>query len=107
LGLLATEVAMRFAAAIGALFFVTSVWAAEPTTKPAGEQPKKMTTPSGLIIESVKPGEGAKDGDTVEVLYTGKLANNGKVFDSSEKQGGRPIQFMLGRSMVIKGWDEG
>ncbi len=48
----------------------------------------------------------AQDGDLVSVKYTGKLPN-GTVFDSTEKHGGTPIQFVLGASMVIKGWDEG
>ena len=48
----------------------------------------------------------AQDGDLVSVKYTGKLTN-GTVFDASDKHGGNPIQFVLGASMVIKGWDEG
>jgi len=48
----------------------------------------------------------AQNGDMVSVKYTGKL-KNGTVFDSTEKHGGTPIQFVLGASMVIKGWDEG
>lgn len=47
----------------------------------------------------------AQDGDMVSVNYTGKL-QDGTVFDSSDKQG-RPISFVLGAGMVIKGWDEG
>jgi FKBP-type peptidyl-prolyl cis-trans isomerase len=72
----------------------------------AAEPPKTETTPSGMKITRVAPGEGAKAGDTVSVLYTGKL-ENGTEFDSSAKHGGDPIEFQLGKSMVIKGWDEG
>src|SRR5262245_17977937 len=68
--------------------------------------PKTETKPSGLKITFVSPATGAKDGDTVSVLYTGKL-DNGTVFDASEKHGNEPIEFMLGKGMVIKGWDEG
>ena len=39
------------------------------------------------------------------VHYTGKLASNGKQFDSSI--GGEPISFELGRGLVIKGWEQG
>ena len=90
------------------------LWAAEPTTKPAGAggaaattQPgEKKTLPSGLTVIYTQPSSsGALAGDMVWVEYTGKL-QNGTVFDSSEKQG-RPIDFQLGRGMVIKGWDEG
>jgi FKBP-type peptidyl-prolyl cis-trans isomerase len=44
-------------------------------------------------------------GKTVRVHYSGKLTN-GKVFDSSYTRG-EPIEFVLGRGQVIKGWDEG
>lgn len=37
--------------------------------------------------------------------YIGKLASNGKVFDSNTK--GKPFYFKLGRGEVIKAWDEG
>lgn len=48
--------------------------------------------------------EQAQKGDTVQVHYTGRLAN-GEVFDSSE--GGEPLQFELGSGQVIKGFDDG
>jgi FKBP-type peptidyl-prolyl cis-trans isomerase len=50
-------------------------------------------------------GAQAAAGKTVRVHYTGKLTN-GKVFDSSYTRG-EPIEFVLGRGQVIKGWDEG
>lgn len=80
------------------------VFAAEPASQPAPA--KEETTASGLKITRVQEGSGAKEGDTVSVLYTGKL-DNGTVFDASSKHGGEPIEFVLGRGMVIKGWDEG
>jgi len=65
------------------------------------------TTSSGLQYDDVKEGQGtaAKSGDRVTVHYTGWLSD-GKKFDSSldRKQ---PFQFVLGKGMVIKGWDEG
>jgi peptidylprolyl isomerase len=48
--------------------------------------------------------EQAKKGDTVQVHYTGQLAD-GEVFDSSE--GGEPLQFKVGAGEVIQGFDEG
>jgi FKBP-type peptidyl-prolyl cis-trans isomerase len=64
-------------------------------------------TTSGLQYNDDTEGTGAtaKAGDTVEVHYTGKLAD-GKKFDSS-KDRGRPFSFRLGAGQVIKGWDEG
>jgi FKBP-type peptidyl-prolyl cis-trans isomerase len=63
--------------------------------------------PSGLYYVLVAEGTGpkAEAGKTVKVHYTGKLLN-GKVFDSSVERK-TPIDFMLGRGQVIKGWDEG
>ena len=43
----------------------------------------------------------AKAGDTLKVKYQGSLAKNGKVFDKGV------IDFKLGRSEVISGWDRG
>ena len=62
--------------------------------------------PNGLYYIPVITGKGpkAEPGKTVKVHYTGKLLN-GKVFDSSV--GKTPIEFMLGRGQVIRGWDEG
>jgi peptidylprolyl isomerase len=59
-----------------------------------------------LHIVDISKGKGpkAKVGDTVTVDYTGKL-KNGKVFDSSK--GRAPFEFVLGKDMVIKGWDQG
>lgn len=65
------------------------------------------TTASGLQYEVIKEGNGkAKPAasSTATVIYTGKLMD-GTVFDSTEKNGGKPIELNL--SSVIKGWTEG
>lgn len=73
-------------------------------TAPAGT---KKTLASGLtIVTYAIEDSGAKDGDVVSILYTGRLAD-GKEFDSSAMHGGEPYELILGRGMVIKGWDEG
>jgi FKBP-type peptidyl-prolyl cis-trans isomerase len=61
-----------------------------------------------LKIDDVKvgTGPGAKNGDTVSVIYTGKLAD-GTTFDTNDKASGQPFRFKLGAGSVIKGWDEG
>jgi FKBP-type peptidyl-prolyl cis-trans isomerase len=94
--------------AVAGLIVVAVVMAAEPASKPATTQAgEKKTTASGLTIITVQAGNGgALAGDSVAVLYTGKLAD-GTEFDSSAKHGNEPIEFILGKSMVIKGWDEG
>ena len=69
---------------------------------------KGQKTPGGTYFVVTKPGPGPKPqtGQTVSVLYKGMLLD-GKVFDSSEKQGGAPISFPLGKGQVIAGWDQG
>ncbi len=71
------------------------------------DEPKVVTTKSGLKYQELKVGTGgtAKAGDTVVVHYTGWL-KNGKKFDSSLDRK-EPIEFKLGDGEVIKGWDEG
>ena len=72
---------------------------------------KMNRTPSGLQYEDVKEGTGEspKTGQTCVMHYTGWLWENnarGRKFDSSLDRG-QPFEFVLGRGMVIKGWDEG
>ena len=45
-------------------------------------------------------------GKSVTVTYTGTLAD-GTIFDSTDKDGGKPFTFNLGAGQVIKGWDMG
>lgn len=62
---------------------------------------------SGLIIIVEEEGSGPLPvaGQTVKVHYTGMVLD-GTVFDSSIERG-EPIEFVLGRGQVIRGWDEG
>lgn len=68
---------------------------------------KIKTTASGLQYEVLKEGDGKTKptaSNTVNVTYTGKLMD-GTIFDSTDKNGGKPIELNL--SGVIKGWTEG
>lgn len=61
----------------------------------------------GYTKEIIQEGSGPTPvvGQTVQVHYTGKLTNGNK-FDSSHDRG-QPLEFPVGKGMVIKGWDEG
>ena len=71
----------------------------------AAAQPGATKTPSGIIITTLKPGEGPspKATDKVKVHYQGTLTD-GSVFDSSVQRG-EPATFPL--SGVIRCWTEG
>ncbi|KAI4146265.1 MAG: hypothetical protein L6R39_003520 [Caloplaca ligustica] len=45
-------------------------------------------------------------GDTIQVHYRGTLASDGSEFDASYNRG-QPLEFTVGRGMVIQGWDNG
>jgi FKBP-type peptidyl-prolyl cis-trans isomerases 1 len=55
------------------------------------------------VVEGTGPSP--KVGQTVTVHYTGTLENGFK-FDSSVDKG-KPLETVIGRGKVIKGWDEG
>ncbi len=73
----------------------------------AAVQGTNVSSDSKIQIIEVKQGTGAEavDGKTVSVHYTGTF-QNGQKFDSSLDRG-KPIDFVLGKGMVIKGWDIG
>jgi peptidylprolyl isomerase len=83
---------------------------AKPQEQKPMEIPKRITTPSGLIMEVIQdsPIQNAqkpKSGSKVTVHYTGWL-ENGKKFDSSRDRN-QPFVFTINVGQVIKGWDEG
>lgn len=65
------------------------------------------TTDSGLQYKINQTGSGvqAKLGDMVAVEYEGRLLD-GTIFDSSEKYGGKPVDFALVEGAIIPGWLE-
>jgi FKBP-type peptidyl-prolyl cis-trans isomerase FkpA len=70
----------------------------------AGAQTAKVTTPSGIVVETLQAGSGTtpKATDTVKVHYRGTFPD-GREFDSSYKRG-QPTSFPLNR--VIPCWTE-
>jgi peptidylprolyl isomerase len=82
-----------------------------PMTQVEGRPPAVPGEPtvsaSGLQFIDIKVGTGdsPQPGQTVEVHYSGWLADGTK-FDSSLDRG-QPFDFLLGAGRVIPGWDEG
>lgn len=85
-------------AAVVSLLAISSAQAQTPA--------KPVTTPSGLIYQSITEGKGASPAatDTVKVHYRGTFPDGGKEFDSSYKRG-EPTEFPL--NAVIPCWTEG
>ena len=69
--------------------------------------PRAVTTASGLRYAIRQRGTGSlpQRGDRVTVHYTGLLATDGHIFDTSVQQGG-PLKVKAGQGLVIKGFDE-
>lgn len=69
-------------------------------------RPVESTLSSGLVIKDTEVGKGreALGGDKVVVHYKGTL-QDGTVFDTSVGRG--PFEFVLGKRMVIAGWERG
>jgi FKBP-type peptidyl-prolyl cis-trans isomerase FkpA len=85
-----------FCAALVSVFAIPAAFA----------QSAPVTTPSGLVYQSLKEGTGASPAatDTVKVHYRGTFPDTGKEFDSSYKRG-EPTEFPL--NGVIPCWTEG
>lgn len=81
-------------------------WAVAALIASAAAQAAPVTTPSGLVYESLTEGTGPspKAADTVKVHYRGYFPDTGKDFDSSYARQ-QPIEFPL--SGVIACWTEG
>jgi len=88
-----------------ALFAATAVAALAGCAQMGPVTTTTMTTPSGIVYQSLREGSGTSPvaADNVRVHYRGTLAD-GTEFDSSYKRG-QPAQFGLTR--VVKCWTEG
>lgn len=65
--------------------------------------------PNGVRVEVIRAGDGItypKKGQMLTMNYVGRLASNGKQFDSSYDRG-KPLKFKIGHAQVIRGWDDG
>lgn len=90
---------------IGGLFFVLRGSAGAPIPAPAAATASSTPQVQGQDV-SVGTGATASPGDTVSVLYVGKLSD-GTVFDSSAAHGNTPLSFTLGTNSLIAGFQIG
>ncbi len=93
-------------AALAAAAFLATAAQAAGTPAAGAPAAEPVTTPSGLVYQSLKEGTGASPAarDTVRVHYRGYFPDTGKEFDSSIARG-QPIDFPL--NGVIPCWTEG
>ena len=90
---------------------LTACGAAANTEKPVVLDPNTQVKELLITNPVVGTGTEAAADDTLKVLYTGwlydasKPDNKGKQFDAN--QTGAGFDFVLGRGMVIVGWDRG
>jgi FKBP-type peptidyl-prolyl cis-trans isomerase len=70
-------------------------------------QTDTIQTASGLKYVVLQPGQGSPPakGDKVSVKFTGKF-KDGRIFDTSAMNNGKPLKLRLGRGEVIAGWEE-
>ena len=68
--------------------------------------PKGKSAPNKLTCATLKKGTGktVTKGATISAVYTGQIWN-GKVFDSTKKNNGKPADFAIGVGQVVPGWD--
>ncbi|XP_027911171.1 peptidyl-prolyl cis-trans isomerase FKBP43-like isoform X2 [Vigna unguiculata] len=82
----------------------------EDRSKGDNAKPSNVRTlTNGLVIQEQekgkKDGKIAASGKKISIYYTGKLKENGAVFESNAGQ--TPFKFRLGKGEVIEGWDVG
>jgi FKBP-type peptidyl-prolyl cis-trans isomerase len=81
------------------------------TDKPATRTwvvPDMASTQAVVVGSYGVPDAAAENGDIVALEYIGRLADTGKIFDSSlQHHPADPLVIVLGNGQVIKGWELG
>lgn len=104
---------MRTLIALLALCLALPVAAARPKAAAKPGVPAFRDLEGGLRVADLKPGkgEGARTGQVLKVLYRGWIfdqekGRQGRLFDQ-HLDARHPFAFTLGKSKVIRGWQEG
>jgi peptidylprolyl isomerase len=90
----------------------TATTATTPTSGPLSTEPtvpaQSGQAPATLVTKDLIVGTGpeARVGASLTVNYVGATFKGNKVFDASWKKK-EPLTFVLGKGMVISGWDRG
>ncbi len=92
----------------GATADATAAASSVPGALPKPEVKIPATLPTELVVTDLTTGTGpkAEAGDSVIVHYIGVRSADGTEFDNSYDRG-QPYPVVLGKGLVIKGWDEG
>src|SRR5260221_10286013 len=99
----------RGATTMRAMAFVSALALVLMGAAGCSQQATELVSPnvpgSGLIVEDLQVGTGpaAMAGDTLTITYVGTL-QDGTPFDASSR---RPLIFVIGRGIVIRGLDLG
>jgi len=91
------------------LYFTVKVVALKKAPKPWNvSKIKKVKLDSAFSYQIVQKGKGEaiNIGDKASVQYSGYFTN-GRMFDSSHRNGDKAFSFILGRHRVIEGWEKG
>ncbi len=97
---------------IGAMYLMSKNTAAPAVNDQQNQQAATGTVASSTLGQvqgqdvSVGTGVEAKPGDTVSVLYVGRL-EDGTVFDSTAARNNEPLKFVLGTQELIPGFQIG
>lgn len=77
----------------------------EVSNNQSGQNNAEQNAPQMVVLKEGTGEAMTKQGDTLSVLYTGRLTD-GTVFDSNVESG-QTFEFTLGAGQVISGWDIG
>ncbi|GAA5944524.1 hypothetical protein JCM3775_003283 [Rhodotorula graminis] len=87
---------------LGTTSYLGATGAAASSASPADLADLKIDVthkPTPCIFKS-------RNGDKLSMHYDGRLAADGKEFDSSRKRG-QPFDFVIGKGHVVSGWEHG